>query len=400
MYAATCVFFECVTGARPYPAADLAELRRRHLEDPVPAEAVPEPLRPLLERGMAKDPAARPMGAAAFVTELEAVAGGAYGPDWETRGWGALGVATAAVLPLAMAALATGGAAGAAVAAGAGAGTSAAGQGILATTAAKVTAAVAVTATVAGAGVGAYEVVADEPPPVVRQVSLSTPTLERTIPVTGRPAIRVLGASYLQVSGLADRAVQDRANQALRAPLDNAITSFRRYMAGEHQPTSPPRCAELDAEVEVRLGGPRLVSVVYRFDTRTCSVADEDPGGFDAVTVDLDTGRAVTVDDLFRPGSIDRLSERLPPPTPDSGECGYDLPLRRDRFAPGRAPLGHPVPPDILLTLTGTALELRFQSTLPCPAGHTETLPLDRVRDLLRPQVLAALTTAPTPERS
>ncbi|HEX2312850.1 MAG TPA: serine/threonine-protein kinase, partial [Thermomonospora sp.] len=69
VYAATCVFFEAVTGRRPYSAADRAALMHGHLLQPVPLEALPEPLRPLVARGMAKRPEQRPFGAAAFVDE-------------------------------------------------------------------------------------------------------------------------------------------------------------------------------------------------------------------------------------------------------------------------------------------------------------------------------------------
>ncbi|WP_206663999.1 serine/threonine-protein kinase [Thermomonospora catenispora] len=55
VYAATCVFFECVTGRRPFDGG-IAELRRSHLSAPAPVADVPEPLRPLIARGMAKDP--------------------------------------------------------------------------------------------------------------------------------------------------------------------------------------------------------------------------------------------------------------------------------------------------------------------------------------------------------
>ncbi|KAB2340246.1 serine/threonine-protein kinase, partial [Actinomadura montaniterrae] len=82
VYAATCVFVECVSGHRPF-AGNRAELMRAHLTGPVPAETVPEPLRPLVARGMAKDPADRPPSAAAFVDDLERTAREAYGPDWE-----------------------------------------------------------------------------------------------------------------------------------------------------------------------------------------------------------------------------------------------------------------------------------------------------------------------------
>ncbi|MGI8329085.1 serine/threonine-protein kinase [Actinomadura scrupuli] len=100
VYAATCVFFECVTGHRPYTADDQVALMGLHLTEPVPVADVPEPLRELVARGMAKTAGERPPSAAAFVTELETVAGAAYGPDWETRGWRALGAAAAALAAL------------------------------------------------------------------------------------------------------------------------------------------------------------------------------------------------------------------------------------------------------------------------------------------------------------
>ncbi|POM25540.1 Serine/threonine-protein kinase PknD [Actinomadura rubteroloni] len=127
VYAATCVFVECASGARPF-GGDLAELRAAHLTAPAPVERVPAPLRPLVATGMAKDPADRPAGTAAFVDELEHAARAAYGDDWEQRGVRALAgasAALAALFPLA-AWLAGGGAAGAA---GAGAGAAGAGAG-------------------------------------------------------------------------------------------------------------------------------------------------------------------------------------------------------------------------------------------------------------------------------
>ncbi|TDD71814.1 serine/threonine-protein kinase, partial [Actinomadura rubrisoli] len=108
VYAATCVFFECLTGRRPYGAGDRASVMAGHLSGRVPAEEVPEPLRPLVTRGMAKDPAERPPGAAAFVGWLDELARTAYGPDWESKGVRALAgtaVALAALFPVAAAGL-------------------------------------------------------------------------------------------------------------------------------------------------------------------------------------------------------------------------------------------------------------------------------------------------------
>jgi len=99
IYAATAVFYECLTGRTPF-SGRLRQLRRQHERAAVPSADVDEPLRPLVERGMAKDPATRPVNAATFVAELEATATAAYGPDWERRGRGQLAARAAALLLL------------------------------------------------------------------------------------------------------------------------------------------------------------------------------------------------------------------------------------------------------------------------------------------------------------
>ncbi|MFB4286131.1 serine/threonine-protein kinase [Nonomuraea sp. ATR24] len=86
VYAATVVFFECLTGARPFRASNVAALAHQHQAAAPPVEEVPAALRELVERGLAKRAEARPASAEAFLAELEAVAAGAYGDDWEERG--------------------------------------------------------------------------------------------------------------------------------------------------------------------------------------------------------------------------------------------------------------------------------------------------------------------------
>lgn len=99
VYAATATFFECLTGRKPYLGQNLAELALQHIEAPIPESEVPQPLRSLIRRGLAKRPEERPEDAEAFVAELEAAARAAYGPDWEERGQRKL-AALAALLPL------------------------------------------------------------------------------------------------------------------------------------------------------------------------------------------------------------------------------------------------------------------------------------------------------------
>ena len=99
VYAATVTFFECVTGERPFPGANAVELMAQHTLGTIPDVLAPRPVRPLIRAGMAKAPQHRPPSARAFLAELEAVAGEAYGEDWEERGQQRLAT-LAALLPL------------------------------------------------------------------------------------------------------------------------------------------------------------------------------------------------------------------------------------------------------------------------------------------------------------
>ncbi|GAA4618578.1 hypothetical protein GCM10023195_83600 [Actinoallomurus liliacearum] len=86
VYAATAVFYECLTGERPYPVEGLWALAAAHRLDPIPVDRVPVELRGLVTRGLAKDFADRPASAEAFLAELEDAAIAGYGPGWEERG--------------------------------------------------------------------------------------------------------------------------------------------------------------------------------------------------------------------------------------------------------------------------------------------------------------------------
>ncbi|TDC82620.1 serine/threonine-protein kinase [Actinomadura sp. 7K507] len=87
LYAATAVFYECLTGRPPYAGRNMARL---HREAPIPADEVPGPLRHLIHQGLAKDPAERPRSVADFLGALEDAAVSAYGPSWEAQGRGRL----------------------------------------------------------------------------------------------------------------------------------------------------------------------------------------------------------------------------------------------------------------------------------------------------------------------
>jgi hypothetical protein len=86
MYAATCVFFECLIGRPPFPGTAKA-----HRSAPIPLDDVPAELRDLVAAGLAKTMADRPASAATFVADLETVAEATYGPRWEENGLNLLG---------------------------------------------------------------------------------------------------------------------------------------------------------------------------------------------------------------------------------------------------------------------------------------------------------------------
>ena len=90
VYAATAVFYECLTGFRPFRGRTLPQLALAHRTAQVPVDQVPEALRGLVEHGMAKSAYDRPQSAMSFLEELETTALAAYGPNWEERGRGRL----------------------------------------------------------------------------------------------------------------------------------------------------------------------------------------------------------------------------------------------------------------------------------------------------------------------
>src|SRR5690349_6745525 len=70
-YALAVVAYELLTGRKPFDGEMPAAQARQHIESPVPpAEGMPRAVDDVLARGMAKDPADRPLTATAFVEDL------------------------------------------------------------------------------------------------------------------------------------------------------------------------------------------------------------------------------------------------------------------------------------------------------------------------------------------
>ncbi|MFB9194194.1 serine/threonine-protein kinase [Actinomadura verrucosospora] len=424
VYAATCVFVECVTGRRPFATAERAALMNQHLTAQVDVREVPEPLRRLVLEGMAKDPGQRPPGAAEFVTRLESVAIAAYGSDWEQRGMRALAAAAVAlvalfplgalaVTPGAAAAGATAGAAGTAGTAGAGgaggAGTTGAAvsKGFLATAVGKGTMAAAGAAVVAGTAGGVVYAVQDQKP----QPPAAAPAPVVTLVADNRkltgPAIVVQNARYPKVTGLKDPALERRVNAELRGPVDRLVASARRLAS---QVDCKGKPVKLGTETRLGLRGPRLVSVRYFMLSDNCQQADGSPGG-EVVTVDLRTGRKLTAADVFQPSTLTadgvrRLNSLVPQkPAPNERrwqDCGPDGPFELADFSPRRdrpATLGQV--PFLFPFFTPSGFELSFLAGGSDGCGNLNFgTSYANVRGLLKPEIAALLPSGPSPSRT
>ncbi|HKS46658.1 MAG TPA: serine/threonine-protein kinase [Amycolatopsis sp.] len=409
VYAATCVFFLGVTGARPYAAEDLQLLREAHEQAPIPVGQVPEPVRALVARGLAKTPEGRPAGAEEFVRELEIAAVAGYGADWEDRGLARLAQRAGVLLalsPLALLGVGTaaapgvGAAAGAATAGTAGAGTAGAGT---AGTAAGVAVGAKVGAIVAGvvavAGIAAAVVVAtdsgDSPPraaapaSTVRPVTLAVNTATRTERDT-YPDFDV-SAQYVRVSGMSDPAAEKRVNDALMAPLDDWIAYVR---AGTLGPEPGGGIPHVHNEVRIDRQDGKVLSVRYLLTVDSSQFGNHGAATIKTVNVDLANGGVVTAKDVFAlrdQGDVTRLEQRIRAHAPN-GYCEGTEPIEPERalrledlapYTPGGSPV-------VQIEFTSEGVRFGIAASAlgyPMACDYQELLvPYPEVADLLSPQ--------------
>ncbi|HVW42122.1 MAG TPA: protein kinase [Amycolatopsis sp.] len=398
VYAATAVFYQCITGHRPFEADTSEQLRSLHQSAPVPLDRVPEPLRPLIARGMAKDPAWRPGTAAAFVAELEAVARAAYGPDWERRGWQRLAASAAALTALTpLALLATAGTAAAPVTAAAGAGT-----GIAAATVGKIVVAFLVVGALVAGGVFAYTQLTEPKRQTELAVTVQTTAgQEPGLPIT-------YSLQYPQVSGHADAAAQQRINDALRAPVDERLRNVRSTVADPdilERVRSDGDTVHMRTTATVTLRTPQLLSVRYDHDLDSSVLSHTSWRFPETVTIDLVGGKALGPHDMFRPeiltaDGMAELTRRLTPHTQYGEFCrrptvGYEDGPRVsiDAAEAVEGTKEHVPGADIAFTPTGADfLVIWYRLGCITAAGQeTVTLAYDEMADLLLPQFLTML---------
>ncbi|GAB2811055.1 hypothetical protein GCM10022221_05620 [Actinocorallia aurea] len=321
VYAATCVFFECLAGMRPFEAYDLADLQQQHQNTAPPVERVPQYLRELTVRGLAKFPAQRPVDAFAFVKQVEKVARKAYGRHWERRGATALAAAAGfgggLVLAAGMGATASGQVTSLASQIGSRGllGRIGVVQATIVTTAAVIAGAAAFLVYSASDGVPdplPLPAVVQAAPPAeveVRFVQEDTTTERVTVPT---------------VVGIADPIVAAKVNATLRAPID-------RHLA-EARPTRTGRDI-LRLETKIGLQTEDLLSVAYQYSVEPADIAN---GNWTknfwtrfSATVDLRSGADIGARRMFPATSLPALTDKI---TAAAGEqaaaCFAEAPLK------------------------------------------------------------------------
>ncbi|QRP50460.1 serine/threonine-protein kinase [Amycolatopsis sp. FDAARGOS 1241] len=401
VYAATCVFFQCVTGDVPFRADTADGLRALHQAAPVPLDAVPEALRALISRGMAKDPAWRPATADAFVTELETVARKAYGRNWEKRGWKRLATSAAALTALTpLALLAGAGTAAAPVGAGtaavaAGVPATGTGAGATAVLAGKIAASVLIVGALVAGGVAIFGNHDEPPAPAALTVSLQTLSgHDQALPVT-------YDLQFPQVSGGSDPAVRQRLNDALRAPVDKRLKTIRDGVSGyrdRFQETGDT--AAVHSTARILLQTPSVLSVRYHHDLDS-SVLSHSTWRFpETVNADLGTGQVLGPKDVFRPevltaAGMTTLTRRLEPHT-KNGFCRVpevDGEGRQVGIDAADRGAGGDHVPGAAFGFTGTGVQfdiLWYDLGCDTASGQeTVTVPYGELGDLLLPKLLA-----------
>ncbi|EMD25013.1 serine/threonine-protein kinase [Amycolatopsis azurea] len=392
VYAATCVFFQCVAGHRPYEAEQTEVLRTLHEHAPIPFGEVPEPVHEIVATGMAKDPSKRPADALTFVGELERVARAGYGEDWERKGWSRLAKATgvlAAATPLVLLGAGTAAAPGVAAA---GTGAVAASTGGIAAGLKIAVGVVAATAAVVG-GVVVFSDASTpppQPPPTSQQavaLKVAMKTRTGTVPGTNIP----YSGDYPEVTGSPDQGWLKRVNDALTAPIDAWNRKTGPGAAGLEPERGPYK---LLTKADVRSQNDRYLSVRYTHDLENKPHPTWSYGRA-AVTVDLKEGRALSPAELFAPGVLSddgmgRLTERI---WPDKEQCG--APTSVFPFRPLKS-ADLTDEPKVWLAFAPTAVEITVNLTdlgFSTACGVQDyTLPYDKVADLLSPALVDGVT--------
>ncbi|TNY34597.1 hypothetical protein EIO00_22905 [Thermomonospora catenispora] len=233
--------------------------------------------------------------------------------------------------------------------------------------------------------------------PTAQNVAFTTAALEnRTVQVSAAQRLRVNGMRYVQISGHTDPAVQERVNAALRAPVERALEAARSVIRQNPEMGRPGiQCdgAEISAEAVPGLRTGRLVSVRYELKAGWVCNTDFVSTWAVTATVALDSGKALTLEDIFTPQALTQaglatLWSRVPKPTPGPGEveeCPLPARIAPSDLRPDSEGIGDAAV-DIGFTAQGMTVTSQPAELDDFCTFTTMTVPYDRVRDLLQPK--------------
>jgi serine/threonine-protein kinase len=202
-----------------------------------------------------------------------------------------------------------------------------------------------------------------------------------------------VSAQIVQVSG---SPVADALNAALRKPVDDEIADVRKSVdslrddmreSGDDRWDDP---VSIDVKATVLLRNPDYVSVRYDNQPTLGPLTNSSWQSFDTVTVDLRTGKALTLDQLYRPGAAAALSDALFAeyadelcPTISTGETRVDI---------TEESLGKYVVVAFAGDHAEFTIELsNFDRATACGV-LTYELPYEKLTQVLRPELVRGLT--------
>ena len=258
VYSAAAVLFSLLSGRLPFPAPSAAAMLHAHLEQSPPALSGHGPaMAELVAQAMAKDPAARPPDARAFLARLEEAARQRYGADWLERASiaglvSAAGAGAAAVVAVTSTAGAAGSAASAAQPAATAFVTAQAATGAAVTTARRASRILS-----SGGMIGAGSL-------SCRSIAIAATALSGNDPVKGKPD-SVLAGQGPTTGGAASNAVSSPSTSPTIAPTLSELAPN-----GKYRITTVITSTNIPGE-KVGPTGTRIWTMTFTCRARSCS---------------------------------------------------------------------------------------------------------------------------------
>ncbi|MQY03576.1 hypothetical protein [Actinomadura macrotermitis] len=209
--------------------------------------------------------------------------------------------------------------------------------------------------------------------------------------------VELKNAEYVKIAGLADQAMAQKLDAALRGPLDWAVKWAGATLEPEQKKQCGGRNSVIQTKVRIGLRG-EIVSATNAVQMIPCY---EGEGQLPTIPVVVDTkaGKALTASDILTDKALDKdglkdLFGRLQGPKEDWKECDLGD-LQRGALFPAKEN-GDPIesPPAAGLMFTPQGLELIWSTTGTDCNNFVFSAGYDKIKDLVRPELFPRLQSA------